>query len=384
MKACLWCKCKEEGEDVVIDFAEKDEAGGEDEEMSEKEPQAECWSALLGRLFRRCESSIANQLVELIRERVKKGVTKGRGIGEIPKKVLQEVFRIYDEESPHSQPSFFGLLDLIEKNMIDEIYEDLRKEIGEASCVLLGGVCLPERLPLIKWLRPIRVCVNIWLSLDKKWYAIEEGRALAFRLGHSCPSCSVRMQDTSEKRWQNIEYVKELQRRGGKKYVEHSDESHPSVVPFKKEVERGERDARATWNQWRRGTEWLSRFQCLKRSRQTALKAIIRRLRGGSGAFAGSQAVVLSGIDVAAIGCLTTVQAAAMNVNVLNASLREQISESADLWAKEKYIEEREAKIAGVEWLAKADAFLLDRLRIVLRWRDFTGEGVKAIVQWEF
>uniref|UniRef100_A0A0G4G138 Uncharacterized protein n=1 Tax=Chromera velia CCMP2878 TaxID=1169474 RepID=A0A0G4G138_9ALVE len=42
MKACLWCKCKEEGEDVVIDFEEEDEAGGEDEEMSEKEPQAEC------------------------------------------------------------------------------------------------------------------------------------------------------------------------------------------------------------------------------------------------------------------------------------------------------------------------------------------------------
>uniref|UniRef100_A0A0G4G1G5 Uncharacterized protein n=1 Tax=Chromera velia CCMP2878 TaxID=1169474 RepID=A0A0G4G1G5_9ALVE len=250
------------------------------------------------------------------------------------------------------------------------------------------------------------------------------------------------MQDTSEKRWQNIEYVKELQRRGGKKYVEHSDESHPSVVAFKKEVERGERDARVTWDQWRRGTEWLSRYQCLKRSRQTALKATIRRLRGGSGAFTGSQAVVPSGIDVTAIGCLTAAQAAAVNANALDASLREQISESADLWAKEKCIEERGAEIAaqrvsahsveyegvrrvalfisipqkqcdqnldhlglnqimmyfklfldlcavadnlqGVEWLAKADAFLLDRLRIVLRWRDFTGEGVKAIVQWEF
>uniref|UniRef100_A0A0G4I468 Uncharacterized protein n=1 Tax=Chromera velia CCMP2878 TaxID=1169474 RepID=A0A0G4I468_9ALVE len=167
----------------------------------------------------------------------------------------------------------------------------------------------------------------------------------------------------------------------------------------------------------------------------TALKATVRKLRGGSGAFRGAERA----LDVIAIGCLTAAEAAAQDAAKVDSLLREHIKASAFEWAKRKYIEERgwdlasqrvsavSAEYEGVRrvflvsaimykqceqnlghletnqlkqylkmvadictkeqkliWLARIDEFLLDRLRIVLRWGQMMGEGVKAIVQWEF
>uniref|UniRef100_A0A0G4I2A3 Uncharacterized protein n=1 Tax=Chromera velia CCMP2878 TaxID=1169474 RepID=A0A0G4I2A3_9ALVE len=124
---------------------------------------------------------------------------------------------------------------------------------------------------------------------------------------------------------------------GGKKMSQHTVEGNPAAVAWRKEVERGEGDAEKSWISWSKLPEWQSRFKCLQRSRMTALKATVRKLRGGSGAFRGAERA----LDVIAIGCLTAAEAAAQDAAKVDSLLREHIKASAFEWAKRKYIEER-------------------------------------------
>uniref|UniRef100_A0A0G4H8X6 Uncharacterized protein n=1 Tax=Chromera velia CCMP2878 TaxID=1169474 RepID=A0A0G4H8X6_9ALVE len=117
--------------------------------------EKECFKTLLGRLLRRCEFECAEEVKEILRERMRQGKVRGRGIGQLTEACIEEVFDAYS--SRHAAPSWLALLAIIEKRKIsDEGYEDLRKEVGEASAHVLFGVRLPERFPPIKWLRERR------------------------------------------------------------------------------------------------------------------------------------------------------------------------------------------------------------------------------------
>uniref|UniRef100_A0A0K6S994 Uncharacterized protein n=1 Tax=Chromera velia CCMP2878 TaxID=1169474 RepID=A0A0K6S994_9ALVE len=105
---------------------------------------------------------------------------------------------------------------------------------------------------------------------------------------------------------------------GGKKMSQHTVEGNPAAVAWRKEVERGEGDMEKSWISWSKLPEWQSHFKCLQRSRMTALKATVRKLRGGSGAFWGAE----KALDVTAIGCLTAAEAAAQDAAKVDSLLR--------------------------------------------------------------